>query len=78
MLMITTTGFDGKRLKSLVSLFLRALKRQGSQASRTDQWRYSRIPDFIKLGKPVHVGRINGVRLWQMDRIGVASVDGAG
>jgi hypothetical protein len=40
----------------------------------SDQWRYSRIPDFLKLGKPVHVGRINGVRLWQMDRIGVNTV----
>jgi len=44
----------------------------------TDDWKFSRLAEFVALGKPVHVGRINGNRLWQCYDAGVASCDGSG
>lgn len=44
----------------------------------SDEWKYTRIPQFVATGKPVHVGRVNGNRLWQLERLGVASCDGSG
>lgn len=48
----------------------------------SDQWRYPLLPEIVTFGKathrPVHVGRVNGDRLWQCHRIGVTSTDGSG
>ncbi|HEY9764558.1 MAG TPA: hypothetical protein V6D07_18670 [Trichocoleus sp.] len=46
----------------------------------SDGWRWqpSVIPEFIDTGKFVHVGRINGNKLWVCDRLGVDSCDGTG
>ena len=48
----------------------------------SDAWRYPRLEAIIKrghaLGKLVHVGRINGQKIWLCDHLGVDSIDGAG
>lgn len=44
----------------------------------SDQWKYTRIRDFVALGKPVHVGRVNGDRIWRLHDLGVTSCDGSG
>lgn len=46
----------------------------------SDQWRYPRLQSIIAAAgrRPVHVGRVNGNRIWQCHRNGVASVDGTG
>jgi hypothetical protein len=44
-----------------------------------DPWKSRNIKNFIGLGKPVHVGRVNGVaRLKKCEELGVDSVDGTG
>ncbi|MEO0986806.1 MAG: hypothetical protein AAFY20_14820 [Cyanobacteria bacterium J06639_14] len=44
----------------------------------TDAWKFAMLPEFTATGKPVHVGRVNGRRLWQCERAGAASCDGTG
>lgn len=48
----------------------------------TDTWRYPRLEGIVQraheLGKRVHVGRINGKRIWRCDQLGVDSIDGTG
>jgi hypothetical protein len=44
----------------------------------TDDWKFANLPEFVATGKPVHVGRVNGRRLWQCERAGAASCDGTG
>ena len=44
-----------------------------------DPWKDENIHRFLNLGKPVHVGRVNGIgRLRYCESIGVKSVDGTG
>jgi hypothetical protein len=44
-----------------------------------DPWKMDNIHKFVGLGKPVHVGRVNGIgRLKYCESLGVASVDGTG
>lgn len=43
-----------------------------------DEWKFAVLESFISIGKPVHVGRVNGNRLWQCYRAGAASCDGSG
>jgi hypothetical protein len=45
----------------------------------SDQWRYPRLSQYVALGKPVHVGRVNhGKYLWACHDAGVTSCDGSG
>ncbi len=48
----------------------------------SDAWRYPRLAAIVEcghaLGKIVHVGRINGYKIWLCDRLGVDSIDGSG
>lgn len=44
-----------------------------------DPWKTNNIHRFIGLGKPVHVGRVNGMgRLKYCESLGVKSIDGTG
>ena len=44
-----------------------------------DPWKMDNIKNFVGLGKPVHVGRVNGIgRLKYCESLGVDSVDGTG
>jgi hypothetical protein len=45
----------------------------------SDNWRYPRINQYVELGKPVHVGRVNHSKyLWACHDAGVTSCDGTG
>lgn len=44
----------------------------------TDDWRYPRLDEFLKLGKPIHVGRVNGNNIWNLHNKGITSCDGSG
>jgi len=45
----------------------------------SDQWRYSRLSQYVSLGLPVHVGRVNHAKyLWACHHAGVTSCDGTG
>ena len=44
----------------------------------SDDWKFAHLPEFVATGKPVHVGRVNGRRLWQCEGAGAASCDGSG
>jgi hypothetical protein len=45
----------------------------------SDQWRYPRLSQYVAMGKPVHVGRVNhGKYLWACHDAGVVSCDGTG
>jgi hypothetical protein len=44
----------------------------------TDDWKFAHLSEFVATGKPVHVGRVNGRKLWICEREGAASVDGSG
>ena len=44
-----------------------------------DPWKMSNIHRYTNLGKPVHVGRVNGIgRLKYCESLGVTSIDGTG
>ena len=44
-----------------------------------DPWKQNNIHRFVGLGKPVHVGRVNGIgRFKYCESLGVESVDGTG
>ncbi|WP_430673856.1 MULTISPECIES: hypothetical protein [unclassified Leptolyngbya] len=46
----------------------------------SDNWRYPRLKELVAVAgkRPLHVGRVNGNRVWQCHRAGVSSVDGSG
>ena len=48
----------------------------------SDAWRYPRLEAIVErghaLGKIVHVGRINGQKIWLCHQLGVDSIDGSG
>jgi hypothetical protein len=48
----------------------------------TDAWRYPRLATIVARAhaarKQVHVGRINGQKIWLCDQLGVDSIDGSG
>lgn len=44
-----------------------------------DPWKMDNVEHFMLDGRPVHVGRVNGIsRLKTCERLGVASIDGTG
>jgi hypothetical protein len=45
----------------------------------TTRWKWSSLPMWTRIGKPVHVGRVNELRrIWTCEDFGVVSVDGSG